>query len=102
MSYLAVTCPHCGEQQRHEVFGSGGGESTAQRLSARLGYPVPLLGQIPLDPELRAGGDDGTPIVVGAPDRPAAVALDALATRLAKRGRGLLGKQLGLAPAGRG
>jgi ATP-binding protein involved in chromosome partitioning len=102
MSYLAVTCPHCGEQQRHDVFGSGGGESTAQRLSARLGYPVPLLAQIPLDPELRAGGDDGTPIVAGAPDRPAAVALEALATRLAKKGRGLLGKQLGLAPAGRG
>ena len=102
MSYLAVTCPHCGEQQRHDVFGSGGGESTAQRLSARLGYTVPLLAQIPLDPELRAGGDDGTPIVAGAPDRPAAIALEALATRLAKRGRGLLGKQLGLAPAGRG
>jgi ATP-binding protein involved in chromosome partitioning len=102
MSYLAVSCSHCGTEHRYEIFGSGGGESTAQKLSARLGYSVPLLAQIPLDPELRSGGDVGTPIVVGAPDRPAAVALDALAVRLAKKGRGLLGKQLGLAPAGRG
>ncbi len=101
MSYLAVTCPHCGEEHHYDVFGSGGGEGTAQKLSARLGYSVPLLAQIPLDPELRAGGDEGSPIVVGAPDRPAAVALTALAARLAKKGRGLLGKQLGLAPAGR-
>ncbi|HEX8488668.1 MAG TPA: Mrp/NBP35 family ATP-binding protein [Propionibacteriaceae bacterium] len=101
MSYLAVTCSHCGTEHRYDVFGSGGGESTAQKLSARLGYAVPLLGQIPLDPELRVGGDDGVPIVVAAPDRPAAVALTALAERLAKKGRGLLGKQLGLAPAGR-
>jgi ATP-binding protein involved in chromosome partitioning len=102
MSYLAVTCPHCGEEHRYDVFGTGGGESTAQKLSARLGYQVPLLAQIPLDAELRAGGDEGTPIVVGSPDRPAAVALADLAGRLGRKGRGLLGKQLGLAPAGRG
>jgi ATP-binding protein involved in chromosome partitioning len=102
MSYLAVTCPHCGEEHRYDVFGSGGGEGTAQKLSARLGYNVPLLAQIPLDAELRSGGDDDRGAVVGSPDRPAAVALTALAARLAKKGRGLLGKQLGLAPAGRG
>jgi ATP-binding protein involved in chromosome partitioning len=102
MSYLAVTCAHCGTEHHYDVFGSGGGEATAQKLSTRLGYSVPLMAQIPLDPELRVGGDIGTPIVVGDADRPAAVALTALATRLAKKGRGLLGKQLGLAPAGRG
>ncbi|HYP45263.1 MAG TPA: Mrp/NBP35 family ATP-binding protein [Propionibacteriaceae bacterium] len=101
MSYLAVTCSHCGTEHRYDVFGSGGGQATAQKLSSRLGYSVPLLAQVPLDPQLRAGGDEGTPIVAGEPERPAAVALEALATRLAKKGRGLLGKQLGLAPAGR-
>ena len=101
MSYLALTCPHCGEEQRHEVFGSGGGNDTAAGLSTRLGYSVPLLAQIPLDPELRAAGDDGVPVVTAAPDQPSARALAALATGLDRRGRGLLGRQLGLAPAGR-
>ncbi len=101
MSYLALTCPHCGEEHRHEVFGSGGGDAVARGLSTRLGYAVPLLAQIPLDPQLRAAGDDGTPLVTAGPDQPAARALTAVADGLAKRGRGLLGKQLGLAPAGR-
>ena len=101
MSYLALTCPHCGEEQRHEVFGSGGGTDTAAGLSTRLGYSVPLLAQIPLDPQLRAAGDDGVPVVTAAPDQPSARALAALATGLDRRGRGLLGRQLGLAPAGR-
>ncbi|CAA9330563.1 MAG: Mrp protein homolog [uncultured Friedmanniella sp.] len=101
MSYLALTCPHCGEEQRHEVFGSGGGNDTAAGLSTRLGYSVPLLAQIPLDPELRAAGDDGVPVVTAAPDQPSARALAALASGLDRRGRGLLGRQLGLAPAGR-
>ena len=101
MSYLAVSCPHCGEEHRYEVFGSGGGQVTADHLTARLGYSVPLLAQVPLDPQLRSGGDEGSPIVVGAPAQPAAVALTALADRLARKGRGLLGKQLGLAPVGR-
>ena len=101
MSYLAVSCPHCGQEHSYDIFGSGGGEQTAQKLSTRVGYSVPLLAQIPLDPQLRVGGDEGSPLVVTDPDRPAAVALTALATRLAKRGRGLLGKQLGLAPTAR-
>ncbi|SDR99021.1 ATP-binding protein involved in chromosome partitioning [Friedmanniella luteola] len=101
MSYLAVTCPHCGEEQRHEVFGHGGGQDTADGLTTRLGYDVPLLAQIPLDPRLRAGGDEGLPVVSTAPDQPSARALAELATGLDRRGRGLLGRQLGLAPAGR-
>ena len=101
MSYLAVTCPHCGEEQRHEVFGAGGGQETANTLSTRLGYSVPLMAQVPLDPAVRSGGDEGTPIVAAAPDQPAAQALSELAQRLASKGRGLLGKQLGLAPVGR-
>ena len=101
MSYLALTCPHCGGEHRHDLFGSGGGADTARGLSTRLGYDVPLLAQVPIDQRLREGGDDGVPVVVGAPDQPAAKALAGLADGLVRRGRGLLGRQLGLAPAGR-
>lgn len=101
MSYLAVTCPHCGEEQRHEVFGSGGGQDTADGLTTRLGYAVPLLAQVPLDPRLRVGGDAGVPVVSSEPELPSARALQALADGLDRRGRNLLGRQLGLAPAGR-
>jgi ATP-binding protein involved in chromosome partitioning len=100
MSHLVTTCPHCGEVQTHHVFGTGGGADVARVLSTRLGYPVSLLAQIPLDPELRASGDAGVPIVDGDPDQPAARALSSLADVFIKRGRGLLGKQLGLAPVG--
>lgn len=55
-------CPHCGCHD--EVFGSGGGE----RLAALAG--VPLLGRIPLVPEVRAGGDSGVPLVAAHPDHP--------------------------------
>ena len=101
MSYLALTCPHCGQQHRHELFGSGGGQDTARGLSTRLGYDVPLLAQVPIDQRLREGGDEGVPVVIGAPEQPAAQVLSGLADHLARRGRGLLGRQLGLAPAGR-
>ena len=101
MSYLELTCPHCGEAHRHEVFGSGGGEDVARGLGTRLGYPVPLLAQIPLDPQLRVGGDEGAPIVVSQPGSPAAQALSGLADTLGSRGRNLLGRQLGLSPVGR-
>jgi len=83
------------------VFGSGGGEEVASTLSTRLGYEVPVLAQIPLDPQLRAGGDSGKPIVGSDPEQPSAAAVHALAERLVKRGRGLAGKMLGLQPVGR-
>jgi ATP-binding protein involved in chromosome partitioning len=101
MSYLELTCPHCGEPHREEIFGSGGGADVARTLGVRLGYPVPLLGQIPLDARLRASGDAGTPLVSTDPEQPAARVLTELADTLARRGRGLLGRQLGLSPAGR-
>ena len=44
------------------IFGNGGGEQIAQELLA------PLLGQIPLDPCICSGGDDGNPIVISQPD----------------------------------
>ncbi|MGA9748450.1 MAG: P-loop NTPase [Nocardioides sp.] len=102
MSFLP--CPHCAEEgteHRLEVFGSGGGARVAATLSGRFGYDVPVLGEIPLDLDLRAGGDTGRPIVVTDPDSASARALSGVATALSGRGRGLAGMQLGLTPAGR-
>ena len=101
MAYLEVTCPDCDSVHRMDVFGSGGGENVAATLSTRLGYPVPLLGQVPLDPTLRASGDDGVPVTAGDADSTAGAALTAIAEGLAGRGRGLVGRQLGLNPTGR-
>ena len=101
MSHLLATCPHCGEVHTYEIFGSGGGTDVAQTLSTRLGYAVNLLAQIPIDPQLRASGDAGVPLVEDGGDQPAARALNSLADTFARRGRGLTGKQLGLAPAAR-
>jgi ATP-binding protein involved in chromosome partitioning len=101
MSHLLVTCPHCGEVHTYEIFGSGGGTDVAQTLSTRLGYAVNLLAQIPIDAQLRASGDAGVPLVEDGADQPAARALNSLAETFARRGRGLTGKQLGLAPAAR-
>ncbi|MEA5453187.1 P-loop NTPase [Sinomonas sp. JGH33] len=81
-----------------EVFGSGGGERVAARLSEVLDAPVPLLGKVPLDVALREGGDAGVPIVLRSPDSPSAAALKAVASRLASAPRGLAGRNLGVAP----
>ena len=99
MSYLA--CPHCGPEHQIELFGTGGGDRVATTLSARFGYDVPVLGRIPLDSSLREGGDAGKPIVDSDPTAPAATELAGVAERLAGRGRGLAGMQLGLTPTGR-
>jgi ATP-binding protein involved in chromosome partitioning len=99
MSYLA--CPHCGPEHQIELFGTGGGDRVAATLSARFGYDVPVLGRIPLDASLREGGDVGKPIVEADPTSPAATELSGVAEKLAVRGRGLAGMQLGLTPTGR-
>ena len=78
MSHLVTTCPHCGEVHTYEIFGTGGGADVARTLSARLGYAVTLLAQIPIDPQLRASGDAGVPLVEST-DHPAASALSSLA-----------------------
>jgi ATP-binding protein involved in chromosome partitioning len=52
---------------KHAIFGSGGGQKTADSLGTIL------LGQVPLIPEIREGGDSGLPIVVSSPDSPAGV-----------------------------
>ena len=89
---------------RLEIFGAGGGQSVSKRLTAQLGYEVPLLAQLPLDIRLREGSDTGLPATVAedgkpAADAPAALELSAVAQRLTHRSRGLAGKSLGVTPA---
>ncbi|WP_394939142.1 Mrp/NBP35 family ATP-binding protein [Psychromicrobium sp. YIM B11713] len=83
---------------RIELFGSGGGELLAARLSQTVGSAVPLLGQIPLDIALREGGDAGLPIVLSDPESPGALALWSIAEKLLKRPRGLAGLKLSVEP----
>ncbi|MHC6221668.1 Mrp/NBP35 family ATP-binding protein [Arthrobacter sp. MMS24-S77] len=83
---------------RMELFGSGGGLVLAERLSAAVGTDVPLLGQIPLDIRLREGGDAGRPVVLTAPETPAAQALQSIAGKLNAKPRGLAGMSLGIQP----
>lgn len=73
MSYFV--CPNCSE--RHEIFGSGGGDVLAKRFN------IKLLGQVPLSVSVREGGDKGIPIVVGAPDSPQAAAFKEIADNVA-------------------
>jgi len=50
-------CPDCGGE--HPIFGSGGGRAFADEVE------LPFLGEIPIDPAIREGGDDGEPMVLG-------------------------------------
>ena len=81
-------CPHCGE--REDIFGSGGGQEAADTLG------VALMGQIPLLPALRAGGDEGMPIVLSDPDAPASEALRETARAVARATKSKVGKPLTL------
>ncbi|MES1177179.1 MAG: Mrp/NBP35 family ATP-binding protein [Myxococcales bacterium] len=67
-------CDGC--EKRHELFGSGGGQSIADFAKA------PLLGQIPLHPSVRQWGDAGTPVVQAAPESETAKAFVDVATKL--------------------
>lgn len=79
-----------------DVFGEGGGQIVGDRLGVILGHEVPLLASVPLDPALRSNSDAGTPIVLEAPDSPAAKEIRAVADKLAIRSDSLVGKNLNL------
>ncbi len=65
--------------KRYPIFGEGGGATLAEELD------VPLLGRIPLVPEVRAAADDGQPIAIADPDSEAATAFAAIADEIMKR-----------------
>jgi ATP-binding protein involved in chromosome partitioning len=73
MAGLACDCGRV-----HDVFGEGGGAELADDLG------VPLIGSIPLDPEVVPGGDQGRPVVTNATRSPAATAIADIAGRLAE------------------
>ena len=50
-------CPDC--ESHHDIFGTGGGAALADETD------MPFLGDLPLDPDVRAGGDAGAPVVLG-------------------------------------
>jgi ATP-binding protein involved in chromosome partitioning len=72
MSYFI--CPHC--QNKHRIFGEGGGKTLADELH------VPQLAEVPFFPAVLSGGDRGEPIVMSEPSTPAALALVGLAEKL--------------------
>jgi ATP-binding protein involved in chromosome partitioning len=65
---------------RYELFGAGGGAQLAAELE------VPLVGQVPLVPALREGGDVGLPVTVSDPDGEASKAFDAIAAFIVANG----------------
>src|SRR5258708_21654424 len=75
MSYFVA--PDTGA--RYTIFGEGGG----QRLVSE--YNVPLLAQVPLDPETRLAADEGTPITLRRPDSPPAKTFRDLARAVRRR-----------------
>lgn len=79
------------------LFGSGGGEETSRRLTTLVGGDVPLLGKVPFNADLREGGDEGSPVVVSAPESASARAIQEIVEKLVIRQGSLLGVRLGLA-----
>ncbi len=73
MSYFL--CPHC--NQRTDIFGHGGAAEMAEEIG------TPLLGEIPLDPVIRTGGDSGRPVLVDNPESPLAAVFREIGSRLA-------------------
>jgi ATP-binding protein involved in chromosome partitioning len=65
---------HCEHGETYALFGEGGGAELARDAG------VPLLGTVPLEPSVSAGGDEGTPVVLG--DGPAAKAFRAIADHI--------------------
>ncbi|MCG8653688.1 MAG: Mrp/NBP35 family ATP-binding protein, partial [Pirellulales bacterium] len=56
-----------------DIFGRGGGRRMAEK------FEVPFLGEIPIDPQIRIGGDGGVPIVESHPESTAAKAFSEIA-----------------------
>jgi ATP-binding protein involved in chromosome partitioning len=75
MSYFVA--PDTGKQ--YDIFGHGGAEKAADQLG------IDFLGEIPIEPAVREGADNGIPIVYGAPDSKSAQAIEKIAGNVAAR-----------------
>lgn len=74
MSYLELP-----DGTRMDLFGSGGGEQLAEATQ------TPFLGKVPIDQNVRIGGDSGKPIVVNHPDSVVAKAFTEIAQKIASK-----------------
>lgn len=74
MSYLEMP-----DGSRMDVFGTGGGEKLAKEAG------VAFIGAVPMDPQVRVGGDTGKPVVITNPDSPVAKALTVIAEMVAQQ-----------------
>lgn len=72
MSYFV--CPHC--QGETDIFSRGGGREVSEALG------VPFLGEIPIEPAIRKGGDTGAPVVVAMPESREALVFRNLAEKV--------------------
>jgi ATP-binding protein involved in chromosome partitioning len=70
-------CPNCHHET--DIFSKGGAEQAASKLS------VAFLGRVPINPAIRAGSDDGRPVVAADPGLPEAQALTKIAQNIADR-----------------
>ena len=87
-----TNCGKCGEAI--SIFGSGGGEETARRLSELVGADVPLLAKVPFDSQLREGGDAGDPAVLT--NERIQNAFNQILDKIIIRPRSLVGVRLGV------
>ncbi len=74
MSYLELP-----DGTRMDIFGTGGGEQLASEAK------VPFFGTIPIDAQVRVGGDNGIPVIIQNPDSPAALALRKISEQIAAK-----------------
>jgi ATP-binding protein involved in chromosome partitioning len=89
MSYMLVP----GTNQRVDVFGEGGGRRTAEAMS------IPFLGELPLEPQIRIGGDTGRPVSLAGASDSRAQAFYAMAQNVAdkiKAGAGSTGPRISI------
>src|SRR5262245_46404428 len=73
MSYFV--CDGCGKQ--HDIFSRGGARRAAEQ------FQIPYLGEIPITPALREGGDEGVPILIRQPESPVSRSFLEIAAKLA-------------------
>ncbi len=80
--------------EKISIFGSGGGEETARRLSELVGADVPLLAKIPFNTNIREGGDAGNPLVLT--DSKTKQIFDSILDKIIVRPKSLVGVRLNI------
>jgi Mrp family chromosome partitioning ATPase len=79
MAGLIIQCPKCNEQIKIDLFGTGGGLLASQELD------VELLGDIPIEPQIRELGDQGLPFILKSPESASAKAFEEIVKKIRKK-----------------